>query len=508
MRNAAWAAVVAGLLLVLLFGAFLLRESRIASAAVRSAQEIYEPATTQSALLATSVSDMQRGVTFFVLTGDEADLRPYVEGSRRSELALQQLDVLLAGDPALMDLTSQVTRDRARWIADVAQPTIDFRRAGEVQQAVSLLDSAAAKSRYVNLQANTATLQAVIYERGIAAFELLTARTYGLGWAVLISVALLIAALIVFILVTRRRLLEPLDDLRLQIRAVARTSDHTHTIEAYGPKELRELGSDVEELRRQLVSEIDEARSARQALDQKAPVVAAIRAELAARSPVVAVPGLQVAGELQPAEGVLAGDWWDCTGLPTGETAVVVADISGHGAEAGIAAMRLKQAIVHDLNAGLDIDAIARSAAEVFKDYPDRFASVAAVCIDPASGAVRYINAGHHEPLVLDRDGAVIDRLATTGPILSWLGGDWAIGHGSLGPGQSLLLYSDGLIESHDEDGAELGEDRLESWLATMPDDQREPADLVPWLIGAARQRAVDWKRDDVTVVAIARPPE
>ena len=51
--------------------------------------------------------------------------------------------------------------------------------------------------------------------------------------------------------------------------------------------------------------------------------------------------------------------------------------------------------------------------------------------------------------------------------------------------------------------GEELGEEQLEQWLAASPADQRAPVDLVPWLIGAARERAVDWSRDDVTVVAI-----
>lgn len=496
---------MAGCLLVLMFGLFLWHEGAVASDAVRSAQRKYEPAAAQAALLATSVSDMQRGVTSFVLTGDEADLRPYVEGSRRSDLALAQLEYLLADDAQLTELVSLVGLDRERWISEVGQPTIDARRAEDPLQAVDLLGAGYSSELYIELQANTATLQAVIYERGNETFELLSSRTYRLLRSVLVSVGLLLLGLILFLVLTRRNLLEPLDDLRLQIRAVVRSSDHMRTIEARGPLELRELGSDVEELRRQLVSEIDEARSARQALDQKAPVVAAIRAELTARSAQVPVPGLEIAGALQPAEGVLAGDWWDATLLPTGEVAVVVADISGHGAEAGIAAMRLKQAIVHDLKAGLDIDVIARSAAAVFQDYPDRFATVAAVCVDPATGATRYINAGHHDPLILSRDGSIIDRLERTGPILSWLGGEWAIAHSSIAPGQTLLIYSDGLIESHDAHGAELGEEQLATWLAEMPDDQREPADLVPWLVGAARQRAVDWSRDDVTLVALAR---
>jgi sigma-B regulation protein RsbU (phosphoserine phosphatase) len=184
---------------------------------------------------------------------------------------------------------------------------------------------------------------------------------------------------------------------------------------------------------------------------------------------------------------------------------VVVADISGHGPGAGIAAMQLKFAIAHDLLADKDIDEVTRSAAELFQDHPERFATVAAVCIDPESGRIRYINAGHHPPLIIAADGNLVAELPATGPILSWLGGPWRIGIGQLQPGETVLLYSDGLIESHDLAGAELGEEQLLDWLAEVPPDQRAPQALVPWLVGRARERATDWDRDDVTVVAVRR---
>jgi sigma-B regulation protein RsbU (phosphoserine phosphatase) len=232
--------------------------------------------------------------------------------------------------------------------------------------------------------------------------------------------------------------------------------------------------------------------------------VAAIRRELAAGS-AVSVPGLSIHGSLQPAEGVLAGDWWDSAVLPTGEAAVVLADISGHGPGAGIVAMQLKHAIVHDLVAEKEIDEVARSAAQLFTDHPEQFATVAALCIDPRTGAIRYINAGHHPPLIIADDGSLVGELPVTGPILSWLGGPWRIGTGHLRPTETIVLFSDGLTESHDASGAELGEGRLLEWVATAPANLRTPEELVPWLVGRARERAIDWERDDVTVVAVRR---
>ena len=493
-----------GVALVLLFGIFLVSQSVALTRAIDDVATVYDPAAAQSALLDTAISDMQRGVTGYLLTSAEEDLAPYVAGARRSDLALQQLELLLAPDEQLQEVVTWVQRDRAAWIATVARPTIDAVRGGESDDALAIFEAPDSREISLSLQANAETLQALIDDRRREAFNDLAGLSYLLVWAVVVTAALLGGSLLLAFAQARRRILAPLDQLSGQIRLVAQRGEHTRTIHPTGPAELQSLGTDVEVLRRQLVWEIDEARSAREALEQKAPVVSAIRAELAAGS-AVTVPGLAIHGVLHPAEGVLAGDWWDSAVLTTGEAAVVVADVSGHGPEAGIAAMRLKYAVRHDLAADEDIDEMIRSASAVFASTADQFATVAAVCIDPGTGHIRYINAGHHPPLILDAGGRLVARLERTGPILSWLGGQWEIGTANLQPGDTVLLYSDGLIESHDVDGTELGEEHLISWLAESPPGRRDPQDLVAWLLGAARERAIDWNRDDVTVVAIRR---
>jgi serine phosphatase RsbU (regulator of sigma subunit)/CHASE3 domain sensor protein len=493
-----------GILLIAVFAVFLTRQAIAATQAVDDVALVYDPAAAQAGLLDTALSDMQRGVANYLLTSSEDDLAPYVAGSRRSDLALQQLQVLLTDDPPLQDVRTQVAALRQEWIDDVARPTIDTVRAGDAAGGLAVFTTDEAGEAFLALQAETATLQALIEDRRRTAFGDLASSSYRLLWAVVVTATLLAGSLLLAFALARIRILAPLDDLRRQIRVVARRGEHTRTITPSGPTELRAVGQDVELLRRQLVSEIDEATAAREALEQKAPVVAAIRGELAAGS-AVSVPGLSIHGSLQPAEGVLAGDWWDSALLPTGEVAVVLADISGHGPGAGIAAMQLKYAIVHDLLADKEIDEVARSAAELFDEHPEQFATVAAVCVDPQTGRIRYINAGHHPPLILAPDGSLVGELPATGPMLSWLGGPWRIGTGQLQPTETILLYSDGLTESHDQAGDELGEERLLDWLTAVPADQRPPELLVPWLVGRARERATDWNRDDVTVVALRR---
>ena len=433
-------------------------------------------------------------------------MAPYLNGSQQSASALAELDFLLAEHDDLDAAVQQVASSRQVWVDTVAEPTLELARAGDQDSALALYTSSDASQAYLDLQTDAGALRDSLETQAFAAFHELSDVTIRLIRTVLVALVLLGAALLTGFALATSLVVRPLTDLRVQIRRATQDSRHTSTIVASGPKELRSVGTDVEALRRKLVSEIDQARSAREALDQQAPVVTAIRQELAAGEPVSA-PGLAIHGELHPAEGVLAGDWWASALLPTGEVAVMVADISGHGAHAGIAAMRLKHSIRLDLSAGRDIDAIARSAAAVFDEYPDRFATVAAVCVDPKTGRLRYLNAGHHEPLLLDSAGEIIEMLAPTGPMLSWIGGDWKVGEALLPRGGSVLLYSDGLIESHDAYGVELGQELLVEWLRALPDDRREPPAMVDWLLGKARHRAVDWNRDDVTAVIVQRSP-
>ena len=126
----------------------------------------------------------------------------------------------------------------------------------------------------------------------------------------------------------RRHVLTPIAALREQLREAATPGHHDAVIEPIGPPELRDLGADAEALRRALVHEIDEATAAREALEQEGPVVEAIRRELAARTEAVPL-GVTIAGVLRPAEGVLAGDFWDRIPLTDGRAALSSATCPG-----------------------------------------------------------------------------------------------------------------------------------------------------------------------------------
>ena len=106
------------------------------------------------------------------------------------------------------------------------------------------------------------------------------------------------------------------------------------------------MGDDVDTMRQHLLDELDASRRASEALVLGQPAVQALQAALSQLSP--PGPGLEVAAQIESAEGVLAGDFLDIVDLGTGRTAVVLGDVSGHGHEAAVVGLRLKSALVGD----------------------------------------------------------------------------------------------------------------------------------------------------------------
>jgi serine phosphatase RsbU (regulator of sigma subunit) len=299
-----------------------------------------------------------------------------------------------------------------------------------------------------------------------------------------------------------RWVLRPLDDLRRQLRSVA-DGHRDDTIDPSGPPELAAAGRDAENMRRALVAEADAARAADESLALQGPVVDAIRRELAV-DPDPVVPGLVVHGRLHAAEGVLAGDWWGTVVLADGRTAVLLVDVSGHGALAGLVTLRLRTVMTVALRSGFEPSVVLERAATALADSADgRFATALVVVVDPANGSLTWANAGHPAGWLLTH-GTVEDRvpLAPTGPLLSTLGGAWSTRSADLWPGDVLLLWSDGLTENRRAED-EIGDRELAELVTAIGTES--PVELVDGLVARLRQGAAEWRRDDVTVVALRR---
>nr|WP_240895898.1 SpoIIE family protein phosphatase [Kineococcus siccus] len=321
------------------------------------------------------------------------------------------------------------------------------------------------------------------------------------------AVALLLVPTILYLV--RRWVLRPLDQLSDQLLRVG-GGDLQTPVGLAGPPELAAVAAAAETMRRRILDELADAVSAREALQQGQPLVAEVRDQLAAHDLPI-VPGWSAAAALRPAEGLLAGDWYDVLPLRDGRFAIVVADVSGHGARAGIVAIQLKRLLEAALHLAPEPDLAMAMAARVFSDEAERFASCVVVVVDPESGTITYANAGHPAPLVLRTDDGVVrvvSELETTGPLLSWLHldtpGAWVTRTASLAPGSMLVAYTDGLVEARPSGTTdELGVEGVLDALQEL--DELTPQTLVDEALDVARRWSGGRARDDVTLVAFER---
>lgn len=131
------------------------------------------------------------------------------------------------------------------------------------------------------------------------------------------------------------------------------------------------------------------------------------------------------------------------------------------------------------------------------------FATLIFGVLDPASGALLYINGGHNPAVLMRADGSHI-LLAPTGPAVGMmLHSSYALGHANLGRGDTLLLYTDGVVEARAPGGSLFGMNRL----LTAMSEPVKSAEIVLTDIDKALRTHVSGaeQSDDITMLALHR---
>jgi HAMP domain-containing protein len=196
----------------------------------------------------------------------------------------------------------------------------------------------------------------------------------------------------------RRWVTRPLDRVARAVRSAR--SGHVGVIPPHGPPEIADLARDVDTMRLQMNRALYDAVRARETIEQSASVVLTLRSELAAD--LGDLPdGWTVAAQLQPAEGVVAGDCYDVITLSPTALGLVVVDISGHGAVSGILALRCKELLRAGLRDGFEPDEAVQWAAEQLDDLGDEaFLTAFVAVVNLETGDMRYANAVHPQGMI------------------------------------------------------------------------------------------------------------
>jgi serine phosphatase RsbU (regulator of sigma subunit) len=174
------------------------------------------------------------------------------------------------------------------------------------------------------------------------------------------------------------------------------------------------------------------------------------------------VPGLDLAGFNQPCRTV-GGDYYGFFTYPAGRVALCLGDVSGKGMAAALMVMafeaRLRVVAEDPTNAAA---LVVRLNKITCANCPsNRFITFFFGILDPASGELAFANAGHNPPIVVRAAGGS-EMLEGGGPVLGVLSiAPYSEEHARLGPGDLLVIYSDGVTEATNTSGEEYGEERL-----------------------------------------------
>jgi sigma-B regulation protein RsbU (phosphoserine phosphatase) len=222
------------------------------------------------------------------------------------------------------------------------------------------------------------------------------------------------------------------------------------------------------------------------------------------------LPGWELEASLIPARQA-SGDYYDVIPLPSGRIGLVVADVSDKGMGAAVY-MALSRTLLRTF--GLEMDAhpaLALAAANhcILTDTrSDQFVTAFYGVLDPISGILNYVNAGHNPPLLLERSsGRVIDQLVRTGIPVGIQEYAWGEKQIEICPGQLLLLHTDGITEAQDERSELFGSQHL---LQAVQNNLDKPAlELINGLLNEMQAFVKGAQQsDDITLMVLARKEE
>ena len=222
------------------------------------------------------------------------------------------------------------------------------------------------------------------------------------------------------------------------------------------------------------------------------------------------LPGLALAANYRAGleEAQVGGDYYDAFALPDGRVALVIADVSGKGLSAAVQTATVKyslRAFATEAGApGLVLTRLNKMLCNDLAGLGDHFVTLFYAVFDPATGRLSWASAGH-ESVLIKRAGGSSTLLHANGPILGLADHAYAQEADALAPGDSLILYTDGLTEARDPEKRVLLD--IDGVQALVED---APAEAWPGALAAHLQAsAMRWSggrpQDDMALLVVRR---
>jgi serine phosphatase RsbU (regulator of sigma subunit) len=215
--------------------------------------------------------------------------------------------------------------------------------------------------------------------------------------------------------------------------------------------------------------------------------------------------GWQISPFYQPAREV-GGDFYDFLELDDGRLGLVVGDATGKGVPAALV-MASARSMLHAVAQASDYspgEVLRMTNDPLLTDIPpNMFVTCLYAILDPKSGQLLYANAGHDLPYLRRRSGAAEELRATGMPLGLMPGMDYEEKEVTLEAGDSVLFYSDGLVEAHDREGQMFGFPRLRALMAKHGEEHSLVGSLLKELYSFVGE---GWEQeDDITLLTLQR---
>ena len=259
----------------------------------------------------------------------------------------------------------------------------------------------------------------------------------------------------------------------------------------------------------QLVRQQKREAQERERIEQELRIARLIQQTLLPKS-LPQLPGYDVAAYYQPAREV-GGDFYDFFELEDGRLGLVVGDVTDKGVPAALVMATTRTMLRAAAQRLLPPGEVLQRVNDVLVTDipPNMFVTCLYAVLDPESGRLVYANAGHDLPYRrrAGRNQGAEELRATGMPLGLMPGMGYEEKEIELGKGESVLFYSDGLVEAHDERREMFGFPRLQGLVGAH---RSGGSSLIGFLLSElTRFTGEDWEQeDDITLVTLERSEE
>lgn len=334
-------------------------------------------------------------------------------------------------------------------------------------------------------------------------------RDNPIAFVVLVALAVIALLFLATIGVAIAMVLQMVRSVTRAVRALTdgtralRKGNLDHRIPVEGHDELWEVAASFNDMADNL-QETRVRELATQRMEEELRLAKVIQDRLLPSGPPV-LDQLELAGMSLPAREV-GGDYYDYLLLDDGRLGLAVADVSGKGTPAALLMSAFRAALrSQDLGVLGPAETMARINRFIHESVdPGKFITAYLALLDPATGQIRYANAGHDAPLVVGRDGSVTE-LTGGGLILGMLPQIvYDEASSMLDRGSLLAIFTDGVTEAQNPEGEFYGAERLAE--ALQRHRARPCAEILHSLTDEIAGFAGDGPQsDDITVILARR---